>query len=141
MIALETVLCPVDFSPATPRQVDLAAELCRAFGARLVLHHNRHSLGAGASVGWMWNADHHGSSPGVVKTKLQDCVSRVPDGVRVEPLTTEGPASRAVLAAAEFVNADLVVLTAHGTLADDHASITERVLEDGRRAVLLLHEA
>ena len=62
MIALKTVLCPVDFSAATPRQVDLAAELSRTFGARLVLHHNRHSLGAVASVGWMWNADHQATA-------------------------------------------------------------------------------
>ena len=109
MIALETVLCPVDFSPATPRQVDLAAELSRTFGARLVLHHNRHSMGTVASVGWMWNADHHGDSQTVVEAKLRDCLSRVPEGVRAEPLTTEGPASRAVLAAGELVNADLVV--------------------------------
>ena len=140
MIALETVLCPVDFSPATPRQVDLAADLSRTFGARLVLHHNRHSLGAVASVGWMWNADHHCDSQTVVEAKLRDCLSRVPEGVRAEPLTTEGPPSRAVLAAGELVKADLVVLTAHGTLADDHASITQQVLEDGGRAVLVLHE-
>jgi len=140
MIALETVLCPVDFSPATPRQVDLAAELCRIFSARLVLHHNRHSMGTVASVGWMWNADHQGDSQAVVEAKLRDCLSRVPQGVRAEPLTTEGPPSRAVLAAGELVKADLVVLTAHGTLADDHASITKQVLADGGRAVLVLHE-
>jgi hypothetical protein len=140
MIALETVLCPVDFSPATPRQVDLAAEVCRAFGARLVLHHNRQSFGAVASVGWMWNADHHGDSQAAVETKLQDCLGRVPEAVRAEPLITEGPASRAVLAAGELVMADLVVLTAHGTMADDHASITHRVLEESGRAVLVLHE-
>lgn len=140
MIALETVLCPVDFSAATPRQVDLAAELSRTFGARLVLHHNRHSLGNVASVGWMWNAAHHGDSPTVVEAKLRDCLARVPEGVRAEPLTTEGPASRAVLAAGDLVNADLVVLTAHGTLSDDHASITQQVLENGGRAVLVLHE-
>ena len=140
MIALETVLCPVDFSPATPRQVDLAADLSRTFGARLVLHHNRHSLGAVASVGWMWNADHQCDSQTVVEAKLRDCLSRVPEGVRAEQLTTEGPASRAVLAAGELVKADLVVLTAHGTLADDHASITRQVLEHGGRAVLVLHD-
>ena len=140
MIALETVLCPVDFSPATLRQVDVAADLCRTFSARLVLHHNRHSLGAVASVGWMWNADHQGYSQTVVEAKLRDCLSRVPEGVSAEPLMTEGPASRAVLAAGELVKADLVVLTAHGTLADDHASITQQVLEDGGRAVLVLHE-
>jgi nucleotide-binding universal stress UspA family protein len=140
MIALRTVLCPVDFSPATPRQVDLAADLCRAFGARLVLHHNRHSLGAGASVGWMWNADHPVTSTSVVEAKLGECLARVPNGVVAEPLMTEGPVSRAVLAAGDLVEADLVVLTAHGTLADDHCSITKRVLEDSGRAVLVLHE-
>ena len=140
MIALKTVLCPVDFSPATPRQVDLAADLCRAFGARLVIHHNRRSFGAVASVGWMWNADHQGDSQAVVEGKLQDCLSRVPDDVLAEPLMTEGPPSRAVLAVGQQVEADLVVLTAHGTLADDHASITQQVLEDGGRAVLVLHE-
>ena len=91
MIAIETVLCPVDFSPATPRQVDVAAELCRTFNARLVLHHNRHSLGSVASVGWMWNADHQGDSQTVVEAKLRDCLSRVPEGVSAEPLMTEGP--------------------------------------------------
>jgi nucleotide-binding universal stress UspA family protein len=64
----------------------------------------------------------------------------VPDGVRAEPLMTEGPVTRAVLTAGELVKADLIVLTAHGTLADDHASVTQQVLEDGGRAVLVLHE-
>ena len=75
-----------------------------------------------------------------MEAKLRDYISRVPDGVRAEPLMTEGPVSRAVLAAGELVKADLIVLTAHGTLADDHASVTQRVLEDGGRAVLVLHE-
>jgi nucleotide-binding universal stress UspA family protein len=140
MIPLRTVLCPVDFSPATPRQVDLAADLCRAFGARLVVHHNRHSLGTGASVGWMWNADRLRESQAALETRLRDCLARVPDGIAAEPLLTEGPVSRAVLAVSEAIEADLVVLTAHGTMADDHMSITERILESGERAVLVLHE-
>ena len=40
MLSIRTVLCPVDFSPVTARQVDVAADLARAFGARFVLHHN-----------------------------------------------------------------------------------------------------
>lgn len=140
MIALRTVVCPVDFSPATPRQVDLAADLCQAFGGKLVVHHNRHSLGTGASVGWMWKADHLGESRGALEAKLSDCMARVPDGIRTEGLITEGPVSRAVLAVLEAVDADLVVLTSHGTLSDTHASITEQVLERSGRAVLVLHE-
>jgi len=48
MIAIRTVVCPVDFSPATSRQVDLASDVCRAFGARLILHHNVSDLSVGA---------------------------------------------------------------------------------------------
>lgn len=140
MIALRTVHCPVDFSPATPRQVDLAADLCRAFGARLVLHHNRHSLGTGAVVGWMWNADHRGESQAVVESKLEECRQRVPAGVPVEPVITEGPVSRVVQVVAEAIEADLVILTAHGRPSEDHASISEKLIEAGDRSVLVLHE-
>jgi nucleotide-binding universal stress UspA family protein len=140
MISLETVLCPIDFSPATPRQIDLAADLCQAFDAKLIVHHNRHFLGSGPNVGWMWNADHRGETQASLERQVQDCIARVPEQVSAEALLTEGPRSRLVLAAAEAVNADLVVLTAHGTRAEDHASITDLLLEDGRRAVLTLHE-
>jgi nucleotide-binding universal stress UspA family protein len=140
MLALRTVHCPVDFSPATPRQIDLAADLCRAFGARLILHHNRHSLGTGAAVGWMWNADHHGESQAVIEAKLDECRQRVPDGIAVEPVITEGPVSRVVEVVAEAVEADLVILTAHGRPSEDHASISEKLIEAGDRAVLVLHE-
>lgn len=140
MITLRTVLCPVDFSAATPRQVDIAADLCRAFGARLIIHHNRHWLGTGASVGWMWKADHHGECQDSLESKLAECVARVPKEVAAESLITEGPVSRAVRTVAEAIHADLVILTAHGSVADDHTSITESLLEDGDRAVLVLHE-
>jgi len=141
MIALRTVHCPVDFSPATSRQIDVAADLCRAFGARLVVHHNRHALGGGASVGWMWNAEHRHDAPETLDTKLRECVARVPKGIPVEPLITEGPLSRTIMAVGDAVKADLVVLTAHGTLAEDHESITRSALDAGKRGVLVLHEA
>ena len=53
MLSVRTVLCPVDFSSATPRQVELAVDLCRAFGARLVLHHNVIEVAIGSGVSWM----------------------------------------------------------------------------------------
>ena len=139
MIALKTVLCPVDFSPATSRQIDLAADLCHAFDAKLIVHHNRHAL-AGAGVGWMWNADHRGETQASLEKKVQECVDRVSGRVRAEALLTEGPRSQLVLAAADASDADLIVLTAHGSRSEEHASITEALLEDGRRAVLVLHE-
>jgi nucleotide-binding universal stress UspA family protein len=140
MFALHTVLCPVDFSAATPRQVDIAADLCRAFSARLILHHNKHSLGTGASIGWMWNADHHGEPQASLEEKLRECLARVPEGAKAEAHITEGPVSRAVLAMSESFGAELIVLTTHGTFAEDHASITMQMVERSNRDVLVLHE-
>jgi nucleotide-binding universal stress UspA family protein len=140
MIALQTILCPVDFSPATTRQVDLAADLARAFRAKLVLHHNRASLGTGASVGWMWHADHQADGRESIEEKLSVLVARIPGGLDVETLMTEGPRSRAVVAVAEALDADLVVLTAHDTHEDDHVSVTEQMLERCSRPVFVLHE-
>ena len=58
MLSIRTVLCSVDFSAATARQVDLAVEICQAFGAQLVLHHNHVDMAIGSGVGWMWATGH-----------------------------------------------------------------------------------
>src|SRR5689334_21709863 len=100
MLSIRTVLCPVDFSPSTPRQVDLAASLCQAFGAKLVLHHNVVELAIGSGVGWMWATDHldtdHAS-----EQRLQELIARVPEGTTVDVSLTHGPVAGAVLSAAE----------------------------------------
>jgi len=140
MIEIRTVLCPVDFSSATPRQVELATALTRAFGARLVLHHNMTALAPGAGVGWMWNADHPPESPAVVERKLQELLAEIAPQVPVEARMTSGQVSETVITMSDTVDADLVVLSTHGATAEDHTSITEEVLARGRRSVLVLHD-
>jgi hypothetical protein len=90
MIAIRSVVCPVDFSPATTRQVDLASDVCRAFGARLILHHNVSDLSVGAAVGWMWHADHEPVDPAAVDDRMRNLISSVPAGVEVEGCITRG---------------------------------------------------
>ncbi len=139
MIAIRTILCPVDFSQATARQVDLATDLCRAFSARLVLHHNLIAMPVGAAVGWMWDAEHPRLSEESARERLAALAStRV--GVDVEISLTRGPASVSVLAVSEAVNADVVVLSAHHTQSREHESLTELVLKSGERSVLTLHD-
>jgi nucleotide-binding universal stress UspA family protein len=140
MFSIRTVLCSVDFSPATPRQVDVAADLCRAFGARLVLHHNIPGAGAGAAVGWMWTASHPPESPHAIDERLRLELARVSSGLTAEARITEGPVAQTVLTVGEAVRADVVVLSTHGATTEDHTSITEEVLHSGQRAVLVLHE-
>ena len=128
MVAIRTVLCSVDFSPATPRQVNVAADVCRAFGARLVLHHNVVGAGVGAAVGWMWTASHPPDSPQSIDKRLRLELARVsarPD--RRSAHATEGPVAQTVLTVGEAVGADVVVLSTHGTTTEDHTSITEEV--------------
>jgi nucleotide-binding universal stress UspA family protein len=46
-----------------------------------------------------------------------------------------------VLAVSEAVAADLIVLSTHNIPPEDHASVTELVLESGERSVLALHDS
>jgi universal stress protein A len=142
MISIRTVLCPVDFSPATARQIGLATDVCQAFEAKLILHHNLAMLAAGAGVGWMWAADHpdQPASEGAAEKRLRALAAEVPDPVPVQASMSHGNASQAVLDISDAVDADLVVLSTHGATTEDHASITEYMIEHATRPVLALHE-
>ena len=139
MIAMRTILCPVDFSQATERQLTLAADLCRAFNARLILHHNLNAMAIGAAVGWMYAADHRTLSEDSARERLAS-LADAQTGVDVEIHVTRGPKSASVLAVSELVSADVVVLSAHNMPAEEHASVTELVLGSGERSVLTLHD-
>ena len=141
MIAIRIVVCPVDFSEATSRQVDLAADVCCAFGARLVLHHNVTDVSVGAGVGWMWHADHEPPPRSSVDERLRALAHRVPAGVEVETCITRGAATEAVLTVSDAAEADLIVLSAHAGKTDDHASVIGYLLEHSSRAVLAMHDA
>jgi nucleotide-binding universal stress UspA family protein len=141
MLAIRTVLCPVDFSTATQRQLDFTADLCRAFGARVVLHHNLTGAPAGAGVGWMWQGEHPGR---IGETQAEELLQRLladlPDGIEGEARVTHGPRAQSVLAVGEAVAADLVVLTTHGPTSEEHTSIAELLLEHSNRSLLVLHD-
>ena len=139
MIAIRTVLCPVDLSQATTRQLELATDLCRAFKARLILHHNLDAMSIGAAVGWMYAADHPSMSEESAQERLAS-LAEAQTGVEVEIHVTRGPKSASVLAVSELVAADVVVLSAHNMPAEEHASVTELVLGSGERSVLTVHD-
>jgi nucleotide-binding universal stress UspA family protein len=139
MIAIRTVLCPVDFSPATDRQLKLATDLCRAFDAKLVLHHNLNAMAIGAAVGWMYAADHRSLSEESAQERLAG-LADAQTGIDVDVHVTRGPKSASVLAVSELVAADVVVLSAHNMPAEEHASVTELVLGSGERSVLTVHD-
>src|SRR4051812_49040240 len=141
MVRIQTILCPVDFSAATERQVRVAADLCRLFGSRLIVHHNLGAVGTGAAVGWMWSVTHP-APPSKAETfdRLTRLLADAAPGVPSEARITQGPPSSCVLRVARMVGADLMIVTAHSGTHDDHMSISEQVLERSGCAVLALHE-
>lgn len=142
MATLRKVLCPVDFSAATERQVRLAAEVCGAFGATLALHHNLVQISPGMAVGWMYSADHHSSfSEDTAHQHLRGLAERLAPAVPFETHVTHGASATAIIAISRALDADLVIVSTHGASSDDHASVTEHVLKSGHRAVLVLHDA
>jgi len=141
MIAIRLVVCPVDLSPATARQVEFAADVCRAFGAKLVIHHNVHDVSIGAGVGWMWHADHASAPPASVEDRLRALLNGLPPDVQVETCITHGAVTEAVLTVSDAADADLIVLSAHAGKTEDHASVIEYMLEHSKHSVLALHDA
>jgi nucleotide-binding universal stress UspA family protein len=53
---------------------------------------------------------------------------------------TRGPLAAVVLAMAEQLPVDLIVLASHGRSTDEHASVTERVVQDAPCPILTLEE-
>jgi nucleotide-binding universal stress UspA family protein len=142
MVNLRTILCPVDFSEATERQVLFATDLCRLFGARLVLHHNLRAVGVGAAVGWMYTGT-HGRPPSEEQASqwLGRLMAEHARGIPTEARLTHGAPTASVMRVAEIVHADLVVVTAHTGTHDEHMSMSEQILEQANCDVLALHDA
>jgi nucleotide-binding universal stress UspA family protein len=140
MLSVRTVLCSVDFSDATARQVDLATEICQAFGAQLILHHNQVKLAVGSGVNWMWEPG-HGEVALTPEQKLRGLLASVPADTRAEMRLTSGSIADAVLAVGHDVDADLVVLSTRGAPTDGDGSVTERVLQSATLPILAMHQA
>jgi len=136
------VLVPVDLSPLSLRSVELGIEVCRAFGARLVLHHNQHGAPPAMARGWDWEEQHRGTQgrTASVESALRDLERSVPTEVPVDIAVTRGVALPAILALAESIPADLVIVASHGGDSDDHSSIVQRLIGQAPCPVLALQE-
>lgn len=141
MLQIRTVLCPVDFSSLNEREIEVAVDVCRSFGARLILHHNVGNAPLGASASWMWHQEHRNgySSEELASAQLGEMVAALPPEVRGEARLSNGLAAPAILHLQDQVKADLVVLATHGASTADHASVTEKIVESSTCPVLVLH--
>src|SRR5512144_2166671 len=110
-MAIQTIICPVDFSELTERELELARPICDVFGARLVLHHNVSAVAPGLSRAWEWDQLHRDDEPSDTETERQmrQLLRRLPPSLRAQAVITHGPRASNVLALAEQVSADLLV--------------------------------
>jgi nucleotide-binding universal stress UspA family protein len=142
MKQIRTILCPVDLSPFSRRELELAVELARAFGSRLVVQHNLPATGFGMAKEWEWKQAHPSAGDdGSAEERLKQLVSHVPADVPVESLLSTGPLSIGVARLAEELPADLVLLGCHGCSTEEHASLTEDLLGRCNAPILALRES
>jgi nucleotide-binding universal stress UspA family protein len=138
---IRTVLCPIDFSGLDERELAIALEVCRTFAAKLVLHHDLPAAEPGFSRAWDWaKAQQALPSEGEVAARMRALLDRVAGGVPAEAVVTTGALAGSVLALAERLPADLMVLGSHGWSTQDHASVTERVIDRAPCPVLTFQE-
>lgn len=139
MPRVRTVLYPVDFSPFCGAGLDLAVGLCRAFGARLVLHHNIAEAGPGAGRLWEWRQNHPETGQPADR-RIEELRAGVPPDIEVETMVSRGPLVLGVTALAAHLPADLLVLACHGASCEEHASLTEELLGRCPCPIVAIHE-
>lgn len=144
MLAIENVLCPLDFSAVSERELDLGVEICRRFGARLVLHHNLEAAPPGLmAVSWMWSETHEPQEEGKLLDRealLQRLLNRLSASVACEGKLSRGPLDEALVLLARELPADLLVMATHGHSTPEHRSLSERVIVESPCPVLTLRE-
>ena len=142
MIQIKTVLCPVDFSTLSDRELEVAIELCETFGARLVLHHNLNLAPPGWSKAWEWEETHPGVEEAGVSAEqcMQELLGRIPDTVPAEATISRGLVVPVLLHLVDQLPADLLVLGSHGWSTEEHASVADRIIESCPCPVLTIRE-
>jgi len=141
-IALSPILCPCDFSAASPVALGLAVPLARAYGAEIVALHVIPTKPP-ASGGFRSLAN-----PALLRPHLRHDVSRALDGalqparaagVATKPALREGKPADEILSVAAALSAGLIVTGTHARGAVDRAvlgSVAETVVRKATCPVL-----
>lgn len=137
----QKILCPTDFSEASLRGVQAAAEMARQNNTELCVLHVEPPLGsalpAASHIPYM-QSDAARSATAI--TNLCRAIEeRVPSAVHSHPLLKRGHTAEEIVHAAREGNADLIVLTTHGTTelrSGELGSVAAQVLQSSPCLVL-----
>jgi nucleotide-binding universal stress UspA family protein len=144
MLAIERILCPVDFSELSARAYDYAQSLARHYGAKLFLQHvvdfvlPPYAYYAPAS----YLEDFFQKVCTDARAELEKFAkSHTRNGVQPECLVSEGTAPDSILAFAEAQMVDFIVMGTHGRKGLDRValgSVADQVLRKARCPVLVV---
>jgi len=144
MRAIGTILCPIDFTPVSERELALGAQLAERLGAALVLQHSL-PVGSGLGVSWMHEKEHHDADrakEAAGRARVSEMLAALPPAVRANArgALTYGTLDHCVQSLAEQIGADLIVIGTHGRSDPDHPSETERLITQALCPVLTLRD-
>ena len=143
MALFNRILVPTDFSTSAPHTIKMAVAMARQFGASLALLHVT-EVPAYAYTGMM-AAPLDLLTPVLqageqeLATALKELQVQMPGA---SSILRSGAAADEIIAAARAMNADLVVIGAHGRRGVGHlllGSVAERVVQLSRVPVLTVH--
>ncbi len=143
MFQIRTVLCPVDFTAISERELQVASRICERFDARLVVEHNLQPappMQLGESWSWSETRESREDPAQRAEDRLEEILNRLPRSISRDARLTRGPLDLALLYVASDVSADLVVMGSHGRSTAEHHSLTEEIIVRAPCCVLTLTE-
>ncbi len=140
-MTIHRLLCPTDFSETSDHALQQAAALARWYGARLTVLHVRPTVtphpdmpAGGPMAGWL------DTETEALRKKTTDACRPIIDaGMPVDVAVLHGEPVPLILAMADSLPADLIVMGTHGTSGFQHlllGSVTEKVLRKATCPVL-----
>ena len=146
MAAIKTILVATDFSVAAETALDNALALAAQLGAKVYLVHAYELPIVGFPDGTLIaSAEVAGRIIASAQKDLAACVAKRRDSsVEIVPILKQADPREAVLAVAEEVSADLVVMGTHGRRGLARAligSVAESVVRTSPVPVLTIHAA
>ena len=141
---LKTVLCPVDFSKVSSKELGLASQLCQRFAARLVIQHNIDYIPPiYLANAWMYSETHmypEEEKEAQAERRLQEILMKLPPSLQFEGKITFGHLEESILHLARVLPADLIIMGTHGGSSPEHVSHTDRILAQALCPILTIRD-
>lgn len=143
-ISMNTILCPVDFSPSSDYALHYAVDLARMFEARLTLLHvvevpflPSYAMAGVPDLSLPLEQIEEGARKGLARL-VEDCRARYG---KVETEMRTGTAFMEIITYAREIDADMIVMGTHGRTGLSHlliGSVAEKVVRKAPCPVLTI---